>query len=205
LVAYELGWRAQPRTDLFVDLALFYNVYDRLGNTPPPREDDCTLRTLDGNPFIECLSPQKNQIEGESYGVEVVADWRPRDNWRWQMGYTLMALDVRAAGDPGDSRTVAETEGSDPRHQWFARSSLDLTDTLRFDLMYRYVDELPHAGVDAHGTLDARLAWEMNRDVEISLLGRNLTDSRHYEAGGQPSLTATRVERDVLAAVRWKF
>lgn len=205
LVAYELGWHTQPRADLFFDLALFYNVYDRLGNTPPPRGEDCALRTVNGNTFLECLLPQKNQLEGESYGVEAVADWRPVRGWRWQMGYTLMKLDVRATGLPRDDATVAETEGSDPRHQLFARSSLDLTDALHFDLMYRYVDELPHTGVNAHSTLDARLAWEINRDVELSLQGRNLIEARHFESGGQPSLTATQVERDVLAAIRWKF
>jgi iron complex outermembrane receptor protein len=205
LVAYELGWRAQPRTDLFLDLALFYNVYDRLGNVPPPGEGDCALRTLNGTPFIECLAPQKNQIKGESYGLEAVVDWRPVRGWRGQLGYTLMKVDVRATGSPKDDRTVAETEGSDPRHQLFARSSLDLTDALRFDLMYRYVDELPFTDVNAHSTLDARLAWDVDRDVEISLQGRNLIQARHFESGGQPSITATQMERDVLAAIRWKF
>jgi iron complex outermembrane receptor protein len=205
LVAYELGYRAQPRADLFFDLALFYNVYDRLTNLDPPGPADCVPRVLSGNAFIECLPVFDNGVKGESYGMELTADWRPTRDWRWRLGYTLMKFDVRATGDTQGVTTIPETEGSDPSHQFFARSSLDLSKSLRFDLMYRYVDALPAAGTDAYATLDARMAWDVHRDVELSLTGRNLLEDRHFESGRQPALTATQVERDVLAAIRWKF
>jgi iron complex outermembrane receptor protein len=75
-------------------------------------------------------------------------------------------------------------EGNDPEHQMTFQSIVDLPANFQFDVTGRYVDSLPSPTVPEYFTLDARLAWQY-RDVEISLVGQNLTESRHREFGVQ--------------------
>ena len=81
LLAWELGYRGQWTSSLAVDLAAFYNRYRNLVTVDP------------GDPFLEAEpSPLHvvlplvggNRMRGESYGVELAADWRPRPGWRLQ-------------------------------------------------------------------------------------------------------------------------
>ena len=71
VIAYELGYRAQPSEQTTLDVAPFYNDYRHLrmgtfGNpTPGP----------DGSLILPLIF--ENRMKGETYGVEVGADWRP--------------------------------------------------------------------------------------------------------------------------------
>jgi len=79
LLAYELGYRRQPTSRLFLDITAFYNRYTDLLSLEP------------GTPFTEATPPPahlivplfiRNGLHGEGYGVELAADWQPFDWWR---------------------------------------------------------------------------------------------------------------------------
>ncbi|HUL12383.1 MAG TPA: TonB-dependent receptor [Methylococcaceae bacterium] len=200
VLAYELGYRAEPTRHLALDLALFYNVYHRLQTIEP---QDCVTRVSAG--YEECLSLFSNKQEGEAYGLELSADWRLLDSWRLQGGYTLLVTDLRPTHGSNNQTQARADEGKDPRNQFFLRSSLDLPAKTQFDLMLRYVDQLPSINIGDYLTLDTRLAWRPAKNIELSLIGRNLTQEHHAEFAGTLALTPTLVEREFLAALRWGF
>ena len=54
--------------------------------------------------------------------------------------------------------------------------------------------------------MDARLAWQYNRQTELSVLGRNLLRDRHTEfIGGLPATQAFDVRRNVLLQALVRF
>jgi iron complex outermembrane receptor protein len=202
LLAYELGYRAQPTDQFSVDIAAFFNDYSN-------------LRTLEpGNPFLE-VSPSPahlvfpftvgNKMDGETYGVEVAADWRASDWWRIQASYTYLQIQLDLDRDSGD--TLSESaEGDSPHHQVSLRSSMDIVSDLALDLWVRYVDDLPSQDVDSYITLDVRLGWKLHEDVELSVIGQNLLDDHHPEYKPEFIDTIpTEVQRSVYGKVTWQF
>jgi len=202
LLAYELGYRVQPTDQLSVDIATFYNDYSH-------------LRTLEpGGPFLEIspspahlvfLSSADNEMEGETYGIEVAADWRASDWWRIQASYTYLQIQLELDRDSGD--TISESaEGESPHHQLSLRSSMDIVRDLALDLWVRYVDDLPSQDVDSYFTLDVRLGWKLYGNVELSVVGQNLLDDQHPEYKPEIIDTIpTEVERGVYGKVTWQF
>lgn len=180
LMAYELGLRWRPTPVVGFDLALFYNDYGGLRTTEI------------GAPVINFSPPQirlpnqpVNNMDGETYGMELVADWRPGGAWRLQASYAL--LDMQLRKNPGSTDRVSEEqEGQSPRNQVGLRFSADLAHNLELDLFGRYVDRLPAFNVDAYAELDARLGWRVRPGLSLALVGRNLLDSLHQEYGAEP-------------------
>jgi iron complex outermembrane receptor protein len=71
--------------------------------------------------------------------------------------------------------------GSNPRHQFYARSSIDLPKKLETDLTIRYVDSLPGINIPSYYSFDAHVGWKPHKTVEFSIGGQNLTNNRHLE------------------------
>jgi len=196
LIAYEVGYRIQPKSNLSFDTALFYNHYT-------------DLRTLDliSLPPAGFVAAQQvhNRMHGDTYGVELAADWQPQNWWRWRGSYTFFEMQLyrdRGSNNPDD----INPEHQSPRHQFSVRSSMDLPWNLEFDLGLRYVDALSALSVPSYFSLDARLAWQPVRNFEIALIGQNLLNSAHAEF--KPTTIRTlpvEVERSVFGKVTWKF
>ena len=200
LLAWELGYRVGLSPGLFFDLATFYNDYDRLRSSRA------------GEPFVE-LAPAPhlvvpvligNDLEGETYGAELTADWRAGKRWRWSAAYSFLAIRLRQP--PGADAAGLSAEGESPRHQIFLRSSADLGPGVELDVLLRHVDELESSGVDGYTTLDLRLGWRPRPSLELSLVGQNLLEGSHVEFA--PEIIPTRptaVERGVYGKVAWRF
>jgi iron complex outermembrane receptor protein len=202
LLAYELGYRTQASDELFLDIAGFYNCYDDLWTLEP------------GEPFVE-LSPSPphlvlpsfadNKMSGETYGVELAAQWQATDRWRLDAAYSFLRMDLHLDADSGDTM-LSQAEGKSPRHQFSLRSAVDLRENLELDWWLRYVDGLPSLGVGSYVDLDVRLGWQPREDLELSIVGQNLFESGDPQFG--PSFvgnTATSVERGVYAKATWHF
>ena len=190
LIAYEAGYRIQPHERVSLSLAAFYNDYDDVRSVEqvnPPA------------PFPIRLG---NGQEGESYGAELVADYRVNDWWRLRAGYTELQIQIRSK--PGSTDTTSgATESSDPNRQFFLRSSLNLPGNLEFDLGYRYVAHIANQRVPEYSELDARLAWQPFPNLEISIVGQNLLHDHHPESGTPAS--RREIERAVYGKVVWRF
>jgi iron complex outermembrane recepter protein len=202
LIAYEAGYRWQPRTNLAFDLALFYNDYDRLASLEL------------GTPFLDPQSgftvvPVLNQnlTRGRSMGAELLAEWQPTDTWRLLASYSGVDLQLRSAGL--DANRGTWLDGATPRGQLALRSSLNFAQGFTFDAQLRHhsrVRRIPvdptGAGVEAYSSLDLRIGWRATPDWEISFVAQNLLDDEHVEYGGITARGA--LERAAYLKAEWR-
>lgn len=115
-------------------------------------------------------------------------------------------MDLKANADSTDM-TSPLIEKESPAHQLSLRSSMDLSDTLEFDLWLRYVDDIPALAIESYLTFDARLGWRAAKNLDLSLVGRNLLDSPRveYKEFGLVGTGTGEVERDFYLMAEWRF
>ena len=194
LLAYELGYRAQPSDAFSWDLALFYNVYDR-------------LRTFDfvNDPLIDPLTFRiSNNMAGETYGAEFAWTWKVTPCWRLSGNYTYLQMQLHAGAGAGP--TSENAEGENAHNKVFLQSSWDLNYDLEFDVIARYVDSLPALGIPHYISLDLRLGWRPYENLELSLVGQNLLQPHHPEFAGEfINVRNTEVQRGVYAKAVWRY
>ncbi len=199
VIAYELGYRAQWRRDLATDLAIYYNDYKSLESIEPL---PCSALPAAG--YVNCPLTFGNLLYGHTYGAELSVSWSPMDTWRLQGGYTYQYMSLKVKPGSGYTEAAAD-EGNNPNNQFFLSSSLSLPGNTRFDMALRYVGETPTQNLGAYFTLDAQLTWKPLSQLELSLMGRNLSSEYHREWTRSFAVTPTYLERDFLATVRWSF
>ena len=200
LLACELGYRFQPTSNLFVDLAAFRNDYQNVIALtpgmpffePPP-------------PFPHVVAPLQvtNAAEGETHGLEASVVWAGGRGWRLFGGYTF--LDMELTAPPGV--VLVSEPGDVPRHQVLLRSSLDFAHRGEWDVLVQYVDELTRPGIAGYYRVDTRLGWRPWDAVELSLVVENALDERHSEFSSTIAGTTvlTEIERSVHGKVTWRF
>jgi iron complex outermembrane receptor protein len=146
-----------------------------------------------------------NKMKGETYGLEVAADWRAMDWWQLQLAYTYLQMQLTLDGDSQD--TVSEAiEGDSPEHHVSLRSKMDIPGNIEFDWWLRYMDKLPNNDVDSYITLDVLLGWKPIENLEFAIVGQNLLDDQHPEFTSEfiKSLPA-EIERGVYGKITWRF
>jgi iron complex outermembrane receptor protein len=171
LTAFELGGRFQPALAVSFSATLFLHRYD-------------DLRTIEIVAGPEPLSLQwQNGLEGNAYGIDAWADWRPTSWWTLAAGVTWLEQDFRFK--PGASGIIGTTQlGTDPSYYGTLRSSMNLGSAVTLDLNFRAVGALPASTVPAYQELGGRLAWRVSPEVTLSLMGSNLLHDRHQEYPG---------------------
>ncbi|HEX2138524.1 MAG TPA: TonB-dependent receptor [Woeseiaceae bacterium] len=185
--AFEAGHRQLLSSELWYDIALFYNDYNNLAAS----QADGTLR---------------NFMQGYTRGAELAVRWEPLPRFRADVSYTLLSMDLELEpGSTADPGLPARHEGLAPRHQLTARAMLELNEALEIDATARYVDELTAIAVPDYTQLDLALNWRPLDDWEFSFIGTNLLDSHQLEqdfafSGGLPS----QVERSLYFRVSWR-
>ncbi len=202
LIAYEVGYRWQASSAFSLDLATFYNRYDGLASvelgTPFPAPDGRTIVPVE----------YQNLTDGDTWGIEALLTYAPRDNWRLTGTYSFVDVEIDPRGM--DINRGEFYEGSTPRHQASLRSLLDLPRGVQLDVHFYYVDELERIpdivtgeGIDSYSKLDVRLAWQASEELELSLVGQNLLDRYHVEFGAPEA--RGQLERSVYAKLAWGF
>jgi iron complex outermembrane receptor protein len=214
VLAYELGYRFKPREDLYLDMALFYNDYKHL------RSFDALHPVIQTNPALAAYLPYENLLKGSAYGGEWLLNWKPLERWQLELAYSYINLQYEER-----LGIFASEMGDHPQQQVSARSSLNLTQDLDFDLWVRYVDRLPYLSrssdllganvpriprwldeIPAYVTLDARLAWRPIKNLELSVVGQNLLDNHHPEFQQEVfSPLRSQVPRSVYVKFDWQF
>ncbi len=202
LIAYEGGFRIQTSRSLYVDCAVFYNVYDRLKNNvaQPP-----VLELFAQPPHFLNGFQSVNGSRADTYGLEILADWAPSERFKLQMWYAYVDMQIDAR--PGFDPAIGEkNEGQTPNHQTSLRSTWDVGRDWELDAWLRYVDGLPSHPVPSYFEIDLHIGWRPSDSIELSLVGRNLLHDRHPEftdlvVPGEPS----EVERSIHGKVTWSF
>ncbi len=203
LLAYELGSRVSLTNSLSFDIALFYNDYRSfqtleplspiLTSTPPPSHVIVPLQF-------------NTKAQGETYGIEIVSDWRPTDIFRVVASYAFLNINIALDDDSGDT-TALSAEGESPKNQATLRTYLDLPYNTTLDSTLRYVDSLPTLNVHSYINMDVRLAWQATKDIEFSVVGQNLIEdeSSEFVSSRFIMLPETQVQRGAYGQVKVSF
>ncbi len=200
LYAFELGYRGTWLENLTFDCALFYNKYENL------RTIEFALPRFDWNPLrLTVPFTANNNMEGETYGIEVALNFEPYAWWRIRTGYTLFEMDLDAHPKTFDFVSLT-LEGDTPEQQFSIQNAFALGKDVDLDLFLRYVDTLPTLDIDDYLTMDARLGWRPREGWEISLTGENLFDAGRTEYQSDfVQNVPTQVSRSCYLKVAWSF
>ncbi len=199
LLAYEVGYRAEMSSQLAASLSTFYNFYSDIRSTTPTGPPASF-----GLPIV-----LQNNLQGETYGIELSSDYQMLDWWRLHAGYDYLQEHIHVKPGAVDF-TNALNETADPSNQVFVRSSMDLPQNIQLDTEGRWIDSLrinngPVAGkVPDYFEMNARLAWHPTNQLELSLTGENLLHARHVEYGF-PSSTQEAIQRSIYGKITWHF
>jgi iron complex outermembrane receptor protein len=191
LLAYEAGYRVRPVDPLSLDLALFYNRYDRVrsGTTGTVFQESDPQPTH--NVFPVDL---KNGLKGQSRGVEAAANLQAAAWWLWQVNYTYLHMNMN----------TSDVNRRSPHQQVWLRSGMDLPANLTMDVTGRYVSRLPAFDLKAYIEVDVRLAWRNDaRTVEAAVVGQNLAHTTHAEFDVATKRSA--FQRGVYASLTCRF
>jgi iron complex outermembrane recepter protein len=205
LLAYELGYRAQLSPKVSTSISTFYNVYSDVRSLSP------TTNAYVKPPFNFPAIPYvyENNVEGQTYGFELTANYQVLDWWRLHAGYDYLKEYLHVKPGQVDINN-ALNEIADPQNQVFLRSAMDLPHGLELDADARWVDRL-HINdgavvgiVPSYFEMDSRLAWHATKHLELALVGENLLQSQHPEYGF-PGPDRVEIARSVYAKAvfRW--
>lgn len=192
LHAFELGARFNPAQNVALTATLFLHEYDN-------------LRSLErrGDTFITA-----NGSAGRSRGLELFLDWDAFSWWRIRTGGFYVDQDTWV--QPGRiDYEQAPNETSFPKFQFQFRSTFRINDAITLWLGLRHVDYVPiysysqEGAVPAYTELDASINWRIRTGLELSLTGRNLLDSAHFEMGGDDF--GRQIRRSANVMVRWSY
>jgi iron complex outermembrane recepter protein len=201
-VAYEFGSRLQIKRALSFDLATFYNHYTNRHTHEPgtPYFEDYPLpRHLVLPTYVE------SNIRGETHGLEILARTQPAKGWDLTGSYTLFEIHLHQTKSSKDFTTAAESEGSSPRHEFQIHSSLSLPHRFELDSSLYYVGSLYGPGIQRYTRLDLQAGWRPDSAWGISIGGRNLLQSEHYEFGSGDQVQSEPIGRSAYLKVTRRF
>jgi iron complex outermembrane receptor protein len=202
LLATDLGYRVQASSRVSVDLSMFYNRYRELQTLEP----GTPFLETDPVPHLDIPLVYSNQMHGTTEGLEVSAHFKVTDRWTLSPGYALLHMSLVA--DPGslDTTSVADIEGSNPRHQAQLRSSVNMPRGFAWDTNIYFVDRLPAQQVASYTRLDTRFSWRVVQRLELSVVGQNLLKPLHLESNDLvTSVEPSQIKRSVYAKFTWTY
>ena len=209
LIAYEAGYRTMLSKRLSIDLAAYFNDWDKLQSTEPSAS------------FFEASPPPPHQVQtllyenlihGESHGIEITANWKAADWWSISPGFGFAREHFHADPQSGDTQTVRFLEGNSPDFPIRLRSHVDVRRNLGWDLSVYFDDELEHQGplsdltIPSYTRLDTGLTWKLREGFSLSVVGQNLLKDHHMEFEDlNGSMQSGLIKRSAYAKVTWQF
>ncbi len=188
VLASELGYRVQVASRITFDVAGFYNDYSHLRSQEPSPGGV--------RPLI-----LRNERFGETYGAEFSAKVQLTDWARLTASYTRLEEDLRFTRKSRDP-TGGASESNDPNDMASIHLALDLPQNVELDIFGRYMGSLPNPCVPNYFALDVRVGWRPTKNLDVSVVGQNLTDPQHREFGGS---AIPEVQRSVFAKMTLRF
>ncbi len=193
VLSLEFGFRHQPVDEFSWDLALYYNEYtDLIGITTP-------AGFVPGPEGLTAPAFFDNNGNARTYGAELGTTVMPMDDWSIRTAYTFLNMDM--------SGPNTSSPGDNPRNQFYLQSSHQITKEVEFDVIWRYVDNLPDQHVPSYSTMDLRAAWKPTDWLELYVVGRNLLDNSQPEFGNDifAGTQATEVQRSVYGGLSFRY
>lgn len=225
-LSLEAGWRKQLGPKLSLDSAVYVNDYSDLrggrliGGTQAQSVIGLNpaLGCMMSNPVPSCYFTLQgyntNQDKLRTWGGEFAVDWHPTSQWRIQGSYAYLKVQGAHTGDLIGDMQVKAYEGGTPQHQFSLRSNYSFAQGWNLDVWARHVSKTSHYTLNAleplvvnpYASLDARLAWQMDRQLELAVMGKNLLTNRHTEfVDTLPYTRAYDVQRTLYVTALWRF
>lgn len=197
LLAWEFGFREQATERFSWDLAMFYNQYDKLSASLPSG-----IR-FDPPAYFILPTTYVNGGAGETYGIELAANYQASDRWRMQFAYTYLRMFIHV--EPGSLPDLNLYDS--PVNQVYFQSSWDIGNHWQYDLIGRYVDVLSGSAIPKYVVMDMRLAWLGRKNLEVAVVGRNLFNGYYPEFSTVPmsGVGVTEVGPQVYGQVTWRY
>ena len=190
LTAFELGWRAQPVSNLSVSLSAYYNSYD-------------DLRTDGYPPTIFPLILQ-NGGRGTTSGLEGWATYDVTPSWRLKGGFNTLSKHFELKPGFNDLANLS-VQGQDPRYQAQIRSEWTIGQRFDIDIALRTVGKVDTAPVPAYTEASAHLGWRVSDKVELAINAGNLLHKRHIEVWDPSTASPRYVGRSILFSLRYGY
>lgn len=201
--AYEAGTRWQVCQTLSFDLSLFYNQYDKLYTV---------------NPAVSSYGYDLvfiNGMKGDSYGAELVANWKAASWLSLTFTYSYLEMDLTLDDPAGISALKEYLVDSSPRHQASLRSSFMLADDWQLNLWLRYVDAITcrdstnlvqaTIDIDRYFLVDANIIWTPMKNLEVLLAAQNMLDNSQLQFASEVIVPPTEIERGVYGKITYRF
>jgi iron complex outermembrane recepter protein len=203
VIAYELGYRAQPTARLSLDLTIFFNNYHGLESAErlAPFVDPTSVP-----PLLIIPITLDNKMYGTTEGIEASVKWKLTDRWTLSPGYSFLEMHLHTESSSLDTTSVADTQGSNPRHQAQLRSHFEFARNFAWDANGYFVERLPAQLIASHTRFDTQLTWRLAERLELSVVGQNLLSDHHTEFNDQlQSVNSSQVKRTAFAKITWQF
>lgn len=197
VIAYEMGYRWQPRSRLAFDLATFYNRYTSLIGAVPADP------FLESAPVPHLVLPLQTANDGKGYtlGTELMTSWTASSHLKLAAAYSFLYMNIKS---PVEDVSSQRMNGFDPRHQLRIQASYNFARSWEADTAVRAVSALPSASQGAYAQWDARIGWHATESGEFSLGMQNLLNDHHTESAGL--ITGTNpARRSIYGKVTWRF
>ncbi len=189
LRAFELGYRRQFGPNFAMDVAAFYNDYNRLIAAAGP------ANPIIHSNYLEVPLPFENVGGGQTHGMELSAEWRPIRSWSLSTSITE-TRGVSAAGAMAATNT--------PRHMASVQSRFDIARHLAFDSSYYYYDAISAIGTPTLNRIDVGFSTRRLAGFTFAIWGRNLQSEHHLESNSaEPYFPAGEVRRAVVLKLTW--
>ena len=199
LIGYEVGYRTQVNSSIYLDFTAFYNHYTGLQGYGPPFPTQASPSA----PVFFVL-PYANIIQGPTVGAEIAPEWKITRRWQVRGSYSYLDMALKdKSGFTDVGNLLSSYEGSSPRHVVSFQSLFNLPKHFELDATYRYSSRLPEYGVGAYSTADLRLGWHLGEGMEFSVVGQNLLSPYHTEFGGDPG-PLVGIKRSAFAKLTWR-
>jgi len=203
VIAYETGYRAQPTDRLSVDMTIFLNDYhglETLESLPP------FFNPNSAPPLLVHPVSLGNKMYGTTEGLEASVKWKATNRWTLSPGYSFLQMHLHTESTSVDTASVADAQGSTPRHQAQLRSHFEFSSNFAWDMSAYFVGRLPAQFVASYTRLDTQLTWRLAERMELSLVGQNLLTDHHAEFNDQlQSVNSSQVKRSAFAKITWQF
>ena len=227
-LSLEAGWRKQLGPQLSLDSAVYVNNYTDLrgGRLMGATQAQSVLGLYEAmacmtNPqsppqscYFTLQGYNANLDKIKTFGGEFALDWHPNSQWRIQGSYAYLNVRGVHTGDLIGDMQVKAYEGATPQHQFSLRSNYAFGQGFNLDLWARHVSKTSHYTlndllplvISPYASLDARLAWQVDRKLEVAVMGKNLLTSRHTEfVDTLPYTRAYDVARTLFITALWRF
>ncbi|MBC2608172.1 TonB-dependent receptor plug domain-containing protein [Pelagicoccus albus] len=211
--SYEIGFRHQFSDTSNLTLNTFYYVYrDLLGATDAPIEPVLTVP----NPYLLTPSYVENSAEGEAYGFELSWDAALSKKFEVKLNYAFLQDSFQAILSGVENPAyilfqlgdVKNLDNNAPEHSASAWLLTNLSEEWQFDLGLRATSSYtnPEFKQPSIFQSDARLSWNPNDTLRLSLVGRNLLDPRTDESHLRHNIGfGTEQARELSVELRYEF